>query len=157
MIWFLKAGNYQRAYNFWHKVDYAFGKKEFETSLSLIFSLHKNLLIKDKSECVQKYARLLKVHKAKKLQGESLVHRQRENEDMYSEVSVSSKTHSSYTVSTTTGMKKKKEKKKNILSRNVKEGSSLEEEWLIAFINDVKSRVDQNISTVSIIQNKAKS
>ena len=70
---------------------------------------------------------------------------------MYSEVSVSSKTHSSYTISTTTGMKKKKEKKKNILNRNVKEGSSREEEWLIAFINDVKSRVDQNISNLFII------
>ena len=65
---------------------------------------------------------------------------------MYSEVSVSSKTNSSYTISTTTGMKKKKDKKRSILTRNVKEGSPLEEEYLIAFINDIKSKVEANVS-----------
>ena len=45
---------------------------------------------------------------------------------MYSEVSVSSKTGSSYTISTTTGMRKKRDKKRSILTRNVKEGSLLE-------------------------------
>ena len=52
---------------------------------------------------------------------------------MYSEVSVSSKA-CSYTMSTTTGMRKKKEKKRDILTRNVKEGSILEEEYLLAFL-----------------------
>lgn len=60
---------------------------------------------------------------------------------MYSEVSVSSKSNSSYTISTTTGMRKKKDKKKSILARNVKEGSPLEEEYILAFINDIKSRL----------------
>jgi hypothetical protein len=46
---------------------------------------------------------------------------------MYSEVSMSSKAQSSYTISTTTGMRKKKDKKRSILTRNVKEGSLLEE------------------------------
>ena len=46
---------------------------------------------------------------------------------MYSEVSVTSKSQSNYTMSTTTGMRKKKDKKKSILNRNVKEGSPLEE------------------------------
>ena len=53
---------------------------------------------------------------------------------------MSSKSGTQYTVSTTTGMKKKRDKKKNILSRNVKEGSTLEEEYLIAFIADLKSK-----------------
>lgn len=44
---------------------------------------------------------------------------------MYSEVSASSRTGSSYTVSTTTGLRKKRDKKRSILSRNVKEGSPL--------------------------------
>lgn len=70
---------------------------------------------------------------------------------MYSEVSVSSKTNSSYTISTTTGMKKKKDKKKNILARNVKEGSLLEEEYLLAFINDLQSRLDSNIRNLLIL------
>jgi elongator complex protein 1 len=66
-------------------------------------------------------------------------------------VSLSSKGVSSYTISTTTGMKKKKDKKKCILSRNVKEGSPLEEEYLVAFINDLQSKVDLNISMLSIM------
>lgn len=51
----------------------------------------------------------------------------RDNDDMYSEVSMTSKAQSSYTMSTTTGMRKKKDKKRSILTRNVKEGSPLEE------------------------------
>ena len=54
---------------------------------------------------------------------------------------MSSKTNSSYTISTTTGMRKKKDKKKSILARNVKEGSPIEEEYILAFINDIKSRM----------------
>jgi hypothetical protein len=47
---------------------------------------------------------------------------------MYSERSVASKSGAtSYTISTTTGLRKKKDKKRNILNRNVKEGSILEE------------------------------
>ena len=47
---------------------------------------------------------------------------------MYSERSVASKwVATSYTISTTTGLRKKKDKKRNILNRNVKEGSILEE------------------------------
>ena len=53
---------------------------------------------------------------------------------MYSEVSVTSKAASSYTMSTTTGMRKKKDKKRSILTRNVKEGSPLEEEYLLAYL-----------------------
>ena len=63
---------------------------------------------------------------------------------MYSEVSMSSKA-SSYTISTTTGMRKKKDKKKHILSRNVKEGSLLEEEYLLAFLEDLKAKAEDNI------------
>lgn len=68
-----------------------------------------------------------------------------ENDDMYSEVSVSSKAASEYTISTTTGMRKKRDKKRSILSRNVKEGSPLEEEYLIAFLVDLLSKVEPNI------------
>ncbi len=40
---------------------------------------------------------------------------------MYSEASVASKSGAtSYTMSTTTGLKKKRDKKRNILNRNVK-------------------------------------
>lgn len=60
---------------------------------------------------------------------------------MYSEVSVSSKAQSSYTMSTTTGMRKKKDKKRSILSRNVKEGSPLEEEYLLAYIQMLEDKV----------------
>lgn len=68
------------------------------------------------------------MHKYKKEHGVTTNAKNRgDNEDMYSEVSVSSKTHSSYTISTTTGMRKKKDKKRSILNRNVKEGSPLEE------------------------------
>lgn len=44
--------------------------------------------------------------------------------------------------SETTGMRKKKEKKgpKNLLMRKVKEGSPIEEEYLVAFIQDIQSR-----------------
>lgn len=108
--------------------------------MKLQCSLRKNLLLKDKNLYYEKHARLLKVHKHKKNQG-GQVHtfRNKENEDMYSEVSASSKA-SSYTMSTTTGMRKKKEKKRDILTRNVKEGSILEEEYLLAFLEDLKSR-----------------
>lgn len=69
---------------------------------------------------------------------------------MYSEVSMSSKA-SSYTISTTTGMRKKKDKKRHILSRNVKEGSLLEEEYLLAFLDDLKARAEDNIRTILFI------
>ena len=52
MEWYLKAGNYQKAYSLFHKVDYEFAINEFQTAMSLLFSLHKNLLIKDKNSCL---------------------------------------------------------------------------------------------------------
>jgi hypothetical protein len=58
---------------------------------------------------------------------------------------------SSYTISTTTGMRKKKDKKKHILSRNVKEGSLLEEEYLLAFLDDLKARAEDNIRSFLFI------
>jgi hypothetical protein len=58
---------------------------------------------------------------------------------------------SSYTISTTTGMRKKKDKKKHILSRNVKEGSLLEEEYLLAFLDDLKARAEDNIRSFLLI------
>lgn len=70
---------------------------------------------------------------------------------MYSEVSVSSKANSSYTISTTTGLKRKKDKKRSILGRNVKEGSPLEEEYLIAYLNDLLSKAESNISTIFLM------
>ena len=60
---------------------------------------------------------------------------------MYSEVSVTSKAASSYTMSTTTGMRKKKDKKRSILTRNVKEGSPLEEEYLLAYLKMLEDKV----------------
>lgn len=94
--------------------------------MQLIYSLTKNQLLKDKSHLVEKTNRLHKVHKIKKLEGQTFGMGKKMEQDMYSEVSVSSKaSRSSYTVSTTTGMRKKKDKKRSILSRNVKEGSPL--------------------------------
>ncbi len=73
---------------------------------------------------------------------------------MYSEVSVSGKSKTNYTFSTTTGMRKKKGKEKNILNRNVKEGSPIEEEYLLAFLNDIRSRAEENISKYFNTQGK---
>ena len=59
---------------------------------------------------------------------------------MYSEYSSSHVSQSNYTVSTTTGMKKKRQKVKGILNRNVKEGSPLEEDYLVALLNDISDK-----------------
>ena len=65
---------------------------------------------------------------------------------MYSEVSQSSKTQSNYTMSTTTGMRKKKDKKRSILTRNVKEGSLLEQQYLLAYIKSLEQKVEDAVS-----------
>jgi hypothetical protein len=57
---------------------------------------------------------------------------------------------SSYTMSTTTGMRRKKDKKRDILTRNVKEGSILEEEYLMAFMEDLKSRAEENVKNTKL-------
>lgn len=43
-------------------------------------------------------------------------------------------------------MKKKKQKVKGILNRNVKEGSPLEEEYLVAVLNDLSTKALDTIS-----------
>ena len=92
---------------------------------ALCYSVKRNDILRDKKDFLERYSRLLKVHKHKAEFGEVTMMRARENDDMYSEVSVSSKSQSNYTISTTTGMRKKKNKKRSILTRNVKEGSAL--------------------------------
>lgn len=59
--------------------------------------------------------------------------------DAVSDVSMkSSLTRSSYTMSVTTGVRKKKDKKgKSLLSRNIKEGSPVEEDYLLEFLRDI--------------------
>lgn len=93
--------------------------------------------------------RLQKVHKIRATQGPVPNIRNMENDDMYSEVSVSSRAASEYTISTTTGMKRKRDKQRSILSRNVKEGSPLEEEYLVAYLVDLLNRAEPNISNPS--------
>ena len=83
-------------------------------------SLIKNQLIKERIQLQEKYNRLQTVQKNKQKTGNFYIGKPRENEDMYSEMSMSSKSGTQYTVSTTTGMKRKKDKKRNILTRNVK-------------------------------------
>lgn len=59
--------------------------------------------------------------------------------DAVSDVSMKSGlTRSSYTMSVTTGVRKKKDKKgKSLLSRNIKEGSPVEEDYLLEFLRDI--------------------
>lgn len=71
----------------------------------------------------------------------------READEMYSEYSSSHVSQSNYTVSTTTGMKKKRQKVKGILNRNVKEGSPLEEDYLVALLNDISDKFQGTLST----------
>lgn len=113
----------------------------------LCFSIKKNDIIKDRKDFMEKYTRLRKLHKEKEENGITSTFKERENDDMYSEVSMSSKAQSSYTMSTTTGMRKKKDKKKSILGRNVKEGSPLEEEYLLAYIKMLEDKVEEAVST----------
>lgn len=108
---------------------------------SLCFSVKRNEILKDKKDFLEKYTRLIKVHKHKAEYGEAASFKPRENDDMYSEVSVNSKSQSNYTISTTTGMRKKKDKKRSILTRNVKEGSLLEEEYLLAYMKSLEDKV----------------
>lgn len=86
----------------------------------ICFSVKRNDIVRDKKEFIEKYARLKKVQKNKAEFGEPTTFKPRQNDDMYSEVSVASKAQSSYTISTVTGMRKKKDKKRSILTRNVK-------------------------------------
>ena len=95
------------------------------------------------------------MHKHKREFGEVASFRPRENDDMYSEISASSKSQSNYTISTTTGMRKKKEKNRSILTRNVKEGSLLEEEYLLAYIKSLEDKVEDNVSKDTVIQRTA--
>ena len=95
------------------------------------------------------------MQKHKREFGELASFRPTENDDMYSEISASSKSQSNYTISTTTGMRKKKEKKRSILTRNVKEGSLLEEEYLLAYVKSLEDKVEDNVSKYAVIQRTA--
>lgn len=52
---------------------------------------------------------------------------------------------SKWTMSTTTGMRKKKDKARSILTRNVKEGSPIEEEYLLAHLAQLQSRLPEAV------------
>ena len=147
----LKHNEYRQAYKYIWKVSEEFREKEMVEGFKLCFSVRRNEVIKDRKEYLEKYKRLLKVHKRKELAGEPIGLKVRENEDMYSEMSVSSKAASSWTMSTTTGMRKKKDKKKSILTRNVKEGSPIEEEYLLAHLANIEGRVGDLVSNMCLI------
>jgi elongator complex protein 1 len=143
---YLKHNDYRKAYKYLWKVSVAFQEREMKEGFALCFSVKRNDIIRDRKEFLEKYSRLLKVHKHKGEFGEVTSFRPRENDDMYSEVSASSRSQTSYTISTTTGMRKKKDKKRSILTRNVKEGSLLEEEYLLAYIKSLEEKVEDNVS-----------
>jgi hypothetical protein len=70
---------------------------------------------------------LVEVQKHKSFYGEPVRRMKENDDDLYSEQSVSSRqSQTNYTISTTTGLRKKKEKVRSLLTRNVKEGSPLE-------------------------------
>ena len=80
----------------------------------LSFSIKKNEVLKDRKDYLEKCNRLRKLHKNKEDSGiPTTTFRDRDNDDMYSQASVTSKAASSYTMSTTTGMRKKKDKKRS--------------------------------------------
>ena len=87
----------------------------------------------------------------------NLVISTKEADEMYSQYSrVSGQSKSNYTVSTTTGMKKKKQKVKGILTRNIKQGSPLEEDYLIALLGELILKSSNIISNYFIIQRAIK-
>jgi elongator complex protein 1 len=149
---YLRAHDYKHAYKYLWEVSEQFREGELKDGFQLCWSVRRNELVRDRKDFLEKYQRLLKVHKHKAEFGEPAVWRARENDDMYSEVSVSSRSQSNYTMSTTTGMRKKKDKKRSILSRNVKEGSPLEEQYLLAYIGSLEEKVEDAVSKSILTQ-----
>lgn len=143
---YLRAHDYRLAYKYLWEVGQEFREGELRAGFELCWSVRRNELVRDRKDFLEKYQRLLKVQKHKAEFGEPAAWRARENDDMYSEVSVSSRSQSNYTMSTTTGMRKKKDKKRSILSRNVKEGSPLEEQYLLAYIASLEEKVEDAVS-----------
>lgn len=118
---------------------------ELREAAKLAYSLQYNQILKTRRTFQEKQARLLIVQKQKR-ETPSLQLATKEADEMYSEYSSSHVSQSNYTVSTTTGMKKKKQKVKGILNRNVKEGSPLEEDFLVALLNDTAAKFEGSLS-----------
>lgn len=114
----------------------------------LAFSLQYNDILKTRRTYQEKHARLMIVQKEKR-DAPVLQIATKEADEMYSEYSSSHISQSNYTVSTTTGMKKKKQKVKGILNRNVKEGSPLEEDYLVALLSETAEKFQTTLSSPS--------
>jgi elongator complex protein 1 len=50
-------------------------------------------------------------------------------------------------MSVTTGVRKRKPKEKSFLTRNIKPGSPVEEEYLVEFLRDIQNKSGEVIST----------
>ena len=143
---YLRHNEYAKAYKYVGKVSGEYRRGAMREGFLVCRSVRKNELLRDRKEYLGKFERLGAVQRRKALTGEVGMGRGRDNEDMYSEVSMSSRAASSkWTMSTTTGMRKKKDKARSILTRNVKEGSPIEEEYLLAHLAQLQSRLPEAV------------
>ncbi|KAL4476509.1 hypothetical protein ABPG74_010242 [Tetrahymena malaccensis] len=130
--------------------------------LELASNLKANLLRQYRQTFSSKYARLKVVQQEKKMRPQLLGELGagqfgNQEADMISDISESTQktttTHTSYTFSITTGMRKKKDKKpKNLLKRNIKEGSPIEEEYIVDFLTEMQGQMGIFTDCKNLIQ-----
>ncbi len=68
---YLKHNEYRKAYKYLWRVSEEFRSKDMKEGFKLCFSVKRNDLLRDKKEFLEKYSRLLKVHKHKAEFGEA--------------------------------------------------------------------------------------
>ncbi|KAM3137739.1 hypothetical protein pb186bvf_010159 [Paramecium bursaria] len=141
----------------WKKVAKCTRGKQIDLGqqLQLTFSIKSNKMLSASQLFIQKYERLRAVQEIKKEIGVLAPQQLQADFDAMSDVSQkSSASKTSYTMSITTGVRKKKQKNdKSFLSRNIKEGSPVEEEYLIEFLKDIQTQSVQIIQSVKQFQN----
>ncbi|CAK57494.1 unnamed protein product (macronuclear) [Paramecium tetraurelia] len=140
----------------WESVAQCLRHKQIniDDHLQLAFSLKVNHLLNQQHLFIQKLERLRIVQEQKKEHGILAPSQINADFDQMSDVSgKSGMSKSSYTMSVTTGVRKRKPKEKSFLNRNIKEGSPVEEEYLIEFLKDIQAKSADLINSIKKFQN----
>lgn len=153
--------NFLLAYKNINKDEISKLKKEFIDQISLAGNLKKNEIIKNINFYKEKYARLLKVQHQKRLNPETFNLENKELEDNVSDsgsvISSSSKKSSKSKKTTSSRLTKKSQAKMS--KRNVREGSPLEEDFLIMIIGELfltDEHINEINNLVSVLHNIGK-
>jgi elongator complex protein 1 len=136
----LRIKKWKLAYLFYYETAFPSVRDEFNNGISLAANLRINEFKKNKELFEEKYNRLLKVQHLKRTNPNLFIMDNKNLEDNVSDTGsvVSSVSNKSATSKRSTSSKMTKKSKNKISKRTVKEGSPLEEDYLIIILGELK-------------------